>query len=108
MTFFLSIDNDQKVQIASLLVNKAPITVLTEFSEFADVFYLESDIELPKYMSINDHTIDLVKSQQPSYKPIYNLGPVKLETLKINIKINLANNFICCSKFPIDAPILFV
>ena len=44
---------------------------------------------------------------QLPYGPIYNLGPVELETLKTYIKTNLANGFIRSSKFPAGAPIFF-
>ena len=61
-----------------------------------------------EHTRINDHTINLIKGQQPSYKLIYNLGPIKLETLKIYIKSNLANSFIIPFKSPASALILFV
>lgn len=48
----------------------------------------------------------LKKGKQPSFGPIYSLGLVELETLKIYIKINLANSFIRPSKFPARAPII--
>ena len=41
------------------------------------------------------------------YRPIYNPKSMELEALKIYIKINLANSFICLFKCPIDIPILF-
>ena len=43
---------------------------------------------------MNDHAIKLKEDKQPLFSPIYSLKPVELETLKIYIKINLANDFI--------------
>ena len=59
-------------------------------------------------MRINKHIIKLQEDKQPSYGPIYSLGPVELETLKTYIKTNLANSFIWPSKSLARAPILFV
>ena len=43
---------------------------------------------------MNNYTIELEKDKQLSFGPIYSLEPIKLETLKIYIKTNLANSFI--------------
>lgn len=59
-------------------------------------------------MDIKEYAIDLELNKQPSYKSIYNLGPVELKTLKTYIEINLANKFIQPFKFPIETPILFI
>ena len=56
---------------------------------------------------MNEHLIKLEEDKQPSFGPIYSLGPVELETLKTYIKTNLANGFIRPSKFLAGAPILF-
>ena len=40
------------------------------------------------------YIIDLKKNKQPLYKPTYSLEYIELETIKIYIKTNLANNFI--------------
>ena len=90
-----------------MIDEEAPIKVLAEYSDFADVFSLDLASELPKYIEINNHAIELVDNQQPPYRPIYNLGPVELETLKAYIKTNLANGFIRPSKSPAVALILF-
>ena len=55
---------------------------------------MENAVKLPKYIRINDHAIELEESKQPSFRLIYNLGPVELEVLKTYIKANLANDFI--------------
>lgn len=82
--------------------------VSAEYSDYADLFLEASVVELLKYTGINDHHINLVDDKQPFYSPIYSLGPVEFETLKIYIEINLANSFIWPSQSPVDAPILFI
>ena len=84
------------------------VTVPAKYSDFADVF-LEKSANLPsKQTGVNKHAIKLEESKQPSYRPIYSLGLVELNTLKIYIKTNLANGFIRTLKLPASAPILFV
>ena len=56
---------------------------------------------------MNDHALELEKSKQPTFGPIYSLEPVKLETLKTYIKISLANSFIRPFKSSIGAFIPF-
>lgn len=108
ITSFSSSNNNQKVQIVSLLANKTLVTISSEYSEFADVIFPESSTELSKYIDINNHTKNLVKGQQFPYGPIYNLRLVKLEILKTYIETNLINSFICPFKSPTSALILFV
>ncbi len=72
----------RKAQKAYLKVDKAPTKVPSEYADFTDVFSSKLATDLPKYMRINDHTIELVDDWQPSYYSIYSLGPVELETLK--------------------------
>ena len=103
----LNVHPFQRPQIFGLIAEAAPTKVLAEYSDFADVFFSDLAFELLKDTGINDHAIGLVKGQQPLYGPIYNLGPVELETLKAYIEINLANEFIRPSKSPVKALILF-
>ena len=56
---------------------------------------------------MNEHAIESKEGKQLSFKPIYSLGPVELETLKTYIKTNLANGFIWLSKSLAKAPIFF-
>lgn len=65
-----------------------------EYSNFADIFSLELASELYEHIVINDHAIILIDKQQLSYRSIFNLGLVEIETLKTCIKTNLANGFI--------------
>ena len=96
-----------RVQVAALIADKAPVAIPAEYSDFEDVFFKESATVLPEHTEINTHAIDREEGKQPPYEPIYSLGPVELETLKTYIKINLANDFICPSKSPASIPILF-
>ena len=61
---------------------------------YSNIFLAENLAEISKYTRINDHAIELKKSKQPSFKLIYSLELVELETLKMYIMINLANGFI--------------
>ncbi len=111
--FNISFDSDNKVhpskkaQITHLKADEAPTKVPSKYADFADVFSPRLTAKLSKYMSINNHAIELVDDQQPLYGSIYNLDPVKLETLKVYIKNNLANEFIRPSKSVIGAFIFF-
>lgn len=105
-SFFAIIHLFWEVLIAPIEVKK--VTVPTKYLGFADVFSSDSAAELSKYTGIKNLSIDLIKGHQPSDRPIYSLGPVKLETLKTYNKINLANGFIKPSKSPASAPILIV
>ena len=81
--------------------------ILAEYSDFSNVFFSDSAAQLPEQIGINDQSINLLYDKQLRYGPIYSLGLVELETLKIYIKANLASGFIKLSKSPIDALILF-
>ena len=88
-------------------MDEAPTKVLSEYIDFADVFFPKLATKLSKHIRINDHTIKLVDDRQLLYGFIYSLGFMELETLKAYIKNNLANGFIRPSKFPTGAPIRF-
>ena len=93
--------------MSGLIVEKTSTKVSTKYLDFADIFSLDLASKLPKHTRINDHTIELVNSQQTSYRPIYSLGLVELETLKAYFKTNLANRFIRPSKSLAGTLILF-
>ena len=103
----LDVYPSQRPQISGLIAEEAPTKVPTKCLDFADVFSSDLASELPEHTKINNYTIELVEGQQPPYGPIYNLGPVELETLKAYIETNLANGFIRPSKSSTSAPILF-
>ena len=97
-----------KPQIASLIVDKTFAKGFDEYINFADIFFPDLASKLPKHTGINDHAIELVNSQQPSYRPIYSLEPIELKTLKAYIKTPLVNKFIRSSKSSANILILFV
>ena len=68
---------------------------------------MENAAKLSENTGINEHAIKLEEGKQPLFRPIYSLGPVELETLKIYIKTNLANSFIRPSKSPAGTLIFF-
>ena len=94
-------------QVGALLFDEAPIKVPAEYSDYNNVFLAENAAELLENTGMNEHIIKLEEGKQPPFGPIYSLGPVELKTLKTYIKTNLANGFICPSKSPARAPILF-
>ena len=96
-----------KVQIKALLFNKALTKVLAEYFNYNNIFLAENVVKLQKKTEINEHIIKLEEGKQPLFGPIYSLGPVELETLKIYIKTNLASDFIRLSKSSTKAPIFF-
>ena len=66
----------------------------SKYADFINIFSSKLAVEFSEHIRINNHAIELVDDQQPSYSPIYSLGSVKLEILKVYIENNLANNFI--------------
>ena len=91
-----------------VLVLVKEVIVPDNYSDFADVFLEKLANVLLKRIGVNKHAIKLEEGKQPSYMPIYSLGPVEFKTLKIYIKIILGNGFIRASKIPAGTPILFV
>ncbi len=87
--------------------DKASTEILSEYSDYADVFFLKLVIELPENTGMNEHAIELINGKQPSYGPIYILSLVELETLKTYIETHLKTDFIWPSKSLAGAPILF-
>lgn len=84
------------------------VIILIKYSDFTDVFLKKSTKVLVKQTKVNQNTIKLEKSKQPSYRPIYNLRLIELKILKIYIKTNLANSFIKSLKLLAKALILIV
>ena len=68
-TFFSSIEvhPNRKIQIAALIIDKAPVTISAEYLDFEDVFFKEFAAVLPEHTEINIHAINLEKGKQPSY-----------------------------------------
>ena len=96
-----------KSQIALLKTDKILVTIPIKYSNFTYVYSKKSVVELSEHTEINTNAIDPKEGKQAPYRPIYSLGPVELETLKIYIKTNLANGFIRPSKSFTSTYILF-
>lgn len=82
-----------RVQITLLIANKILVKVPREYIVCVNVFFKEVTIELPEYIGIHNHFIDLEKDKQLSYGPIYRWKLVELDIFKIYIKENLKNGF---------------
>ncbi len=103
----LAVHFSQAHQLAALQQDKAPTKIPQEYADYTDVFLFDLAMELPEITGINEHAIELVGGKQPPYGPIYSLSPVELETLKTYIETHLKTRFICPSKSPAGAPVLF-
>ena len=101
----MSIHPNKEAQIASLLTKK--VTIPDKYSDFADVFSEKKALVLLEQTNLNKHAINLEGDKQPPYRPIYNLEPVELKTLKTYIKTHLKTGFIWPSKSLAGALILF-
>lgn len=64
-------------------------------------------MELPNNISINRYVIELVEGKQLSYRPIYSLSLVELETFKRFINSYRKQGFVRPFKSLAEAPILF-
>ena len=65
-----------EVQVRALLFDEALTEVPTEYSDYSDVFLAKNAAELPENTGMNKHAIELEKSKQLSFGPIYSLGLV--------------------------------
>ena len=80
---------------------------MVEYSNYSNIFLVENVAELQENTGMNEYAIKLEEDKQPSFGPIYSLGPVELKILKTYNEINLANGFIWLSKSPTRALIFF-
>ena len=102
----ITIHAAREAQIAKLLAKE--VTFLAKYLGFADLFSEEPANLLLKQTVVNEHAIELKKGKKLTYRPIYNLRPVELKTLKGYIETNLSNGFIRDLKSLVNASILFV
>lgn len=93
--------------LAALQWDKAPTKIPAKYHDYANVFYPDLAMELPKNIRSNEYTIELIEDRKPLYRPIYALSPIELEKLKTYIKTHLKPRFIQPSKSPANTPILF-
>ena len=102
----ITIHSAREAQLALLLAEG--VTVLTVYSDFADVFLKKSVNVLLERTGANEQTIELEKGKQSPYGPIYSLESVELKTFKTYIQTNLANGIIRALKSLAGALILSV
>ena len=76
------------------LLDIKKINISIKYFDFINVFLFDSTIKLLEYTNINNYPINLVDNIQLAHSLIYSLLLVKLETLKIIPKSNLASRFI--------------
>lgn len=95
-------------QAEIFLLEIEKVTISSKYTDYINVFSLDSAAELPKDTGINNYFTDLIDNKQLFYNPIYSLGSIKLEMLKIYIEINVANSFIKPFKLSAGILILFI
>ena len=78
-----------------------------QYKDFENVFQKKNADMLLEHRPY-DCAIDLQEGAQPPFGPNYNLSQIELAELRKYIDENLEKNFICHSKSPAGAPILFV
>ena len=82
-------------------------SIPSKYREFSDVLEKWNADWLPGHRSYNC-PIGLWDGACPHFSPIYGLFEPELDALRAYIDKNLAKGFICHSKSPVEAPILFV
>lgn len=60
--------------------------ISAKYFDYADISFLDLNIELSGNIGMNEHTIKLIDKEQSFYGSIYALSLVELETLKLYIK----------------------
>ena len=96
---------DKEALIASFLTKE--VNIPDEYLDFTNIFLEEKVLVQPECTKLNEHPINLKDGKQLPYRPIYSLGPVKLENLKIYIEIYLKIGFIWPSKSLANVSIFF-
>ena len=66
----LSVHPFRRPQISGLITEEASTRIPDKYADFADIFSPDLAAKLPENIRINNHTIKLVDSQQPPYRPI--------------------------------------
>ena len=83
------------------------IKIPLKYSDYSNIFLAKNIAELSENTKMNKHAIELEDDKQPTFRPIYSLEQVELETLKTYMKTNPTNSFVQLSKSLAGAPILF-
>lgn len=93
--------------LAGLQQDKFFSKIPLDYTNYADVFSSDLPMKLSENIGINEHAIELIENKQPSYRPIYSLDPMELETLKAYIKTHLKTVFIRPLKSLVGTPVFF-
>ena len=83
-------------------------TLPQRYRDYADVFNETAATTLSEPRPRLNHEILLKPNSTPPYGPLYNLSETELKVLQGYIETNLVSGFICRSKSPAGAPILFM
>lgn len=75
----------QIAQIVALQLDKLSIKNFFNYVNFANLFLLDLVIKLLENITFNKNAIELVNNKYPTYRLIYTLSLIKLETLKTYI-----------------------
>lgn len=103
----IEVHSFQVPQLAALQWDKALAKIQAKYINYVDIFLHNLPMEFPKNTSINKYIIMLVEGKQLLYGPIYAPSLVKLETLKMYIKIHLKTVLIQSFKSSTYALIFF-
>lgn len=108
---FLTSDSNihpfNRAWIMLVKAKKALTLFLSKYIDFIDMFSANIIAQLLKHIGSHNYMIKLIKDQILLYQPIYTLKLVKLNILKILIKINITIGFLKPSKSLINAIMLF-
>lgn len=81
--------SSKAAQKPALEWDKTLTKIPVEYQDYANIFFLNLDMELIKNTNFYKNAIKLVKEKQPFYESIIALSPVQLKTLKAYIKTYL-------------------
>lgn len=69
-------------QAKKILLTSKKTKISAKYFNFSNVFSSNITEKLPKYININNHFINWVDDKHSTYRLIYRLEVMKLETLK--------------------------
>ena len=98
-------DNDDIQDQSSM--NRTSPKIQNVLDEFRDVFPTKLPVGLPPERTV-DHVIDVIPGSPPAYRGIIPLSTDELMEVKTQLDHLLEQGFICTSKSPYGAPVLFI
>ena len=88
-------------------MNRTSPKIQNVLDEFQDVFPTKLPVGLPPERTV-DHVIDVIPGSPPAYRGIIPLSTDELMEVKTQLDHLLEQGFICTSKSPYGAPVLFI